>query len=85
MALFVGRRAMEIAFLLASPVLVVTLLVGVVTAMLQAVTSIRDNTIAQVLKLFAAGATMLLCGGWLVHVATNFTGEIFQYIQSMGH
>ncbi len=84
LVLFIGRRALETAMLMAAPVLGVTLIVGVVVAMLQAVTSIRDMTMGMVLKIACVGVTLLICGGWIMQVAVGFTTEIFNHIQSVG-
>ena len=82
--LFIGRRAMETAMLMAAPVLGVTLIVGVSVAMIQAVTSIRDMTMGLVLKIACVGLTLLICGGWIMQVAVGFTSEIFNHIQAVG-
>ncbi len=82
--LHLGRRALVTAMLLAAPVLTVTLVVGVLVALLQAVTSIRDMTLGIAIKLAAVGITLLLAGGWMMHVAVSFTAEIFNQVQSVG-
>ncbi len=82
--LYIGRRALETGILIAAPVLLVALIVGVVVAMLQAVTSIRDMTTGLVLKIAAVGITLLYCGGWMMQIAASFTIEIFNHIQSFG-
>ena len=82
--LHIGRRGIETALLLAAPVLAVALTVGLAVAMLQAVTSIRDMTLGLVLKIVAVGATMLVCGGWMLQVATGFATEVFNHMRSMG-
>ena len=81
----IGRRTMETALLLSAPALAVTLVVGFVVAMLQAVTSIRDMTMGLVVKLAGVAVTLLLCGGWMMDVATDFVQEIFNHMQAMGH
>ena len=85
LVLHVGRRAMETALLLAAPVLVVTLVVGFLVAMLQAVTSIRDMTMGLVVKLACVGITLLICGSWMMQVAVGFAKEVFNHMQSLGH
>lgn len=82
--LFLGRRALETALLLAAPVLIVTLVVGFLVAMLQAVTSIRDMTLGLVVKLGCVGITLLICGSWMMHVAVGFATEIFNHMQALG-
>jgi len=80
-----GRRALETALLVAEPVLVVTLVVGLLVAMLQAVTSIRDMTMGLVVKLASVAITLLLAGGWMMNVAVSFAREIFTHIESAGY
>ena len=83
--LYLGRRTLETALLLSAPVLAVTLVLGVVVALLQAVTSIRDMTMGMVLKLAGVGITMLVAGGWSLRIAVDFTQEIFDHVQALGH
>ena len=82
-ALYRVRRTLEVGLLLSAPVLVVALAVGLLTAMLQAVTSIRDMTLGMVMKLVAVGVTMLIFGGWMLQIALAFTLEIFHHMQTM--
>ena len=82
--LYVGRRMMQTALLLAAPVLAVTVVVGFAVAMLQAVTSIRDMTLGMVLKLICVGLTILLAGGWMMTVTVTFAAEVFGHMNSVG-
>ena len=82
--LYIGKRALETAMLISAPVLLSTLLVGVLVAMLQAVTSIRDMTAGMVLKLACVGVTLLVFGGWMMQVAISFTLEVFNQVNSLG-
>lgn len=84
MVLHIGRRALETALLVAAPVLLVALIVGVLTAMFQAVTSIRDMTLGVVMKIGAVGIVILVCGGWMMQIAVSFTVEIFNHVHSIG-
>lgn len=81
--LHIGRRTLEVALLLSAPTLTVTLLVGFVTALLQAVTSIRDMTLGMVIKIAAVGVTLMLSGSWTMEVAKGFTMEIFNHLQAV--
>lgn len=82
--LFLSRRTMETAILLAAPVLVVTLVVGFGTAMIQAITSIRDMTMGMVLKLLCVAITIMICGGWMMQTAVSFTKEVFNQLRATG-
>lgn len=83
--LYLGRRSLETALLVAAPVLTVTLVIGIGTAMLQAVTSVRDMTLGMVLKLAGVAVTVLLTAGWALQVTLDFTREVFDYVQVLGH
>ncbi len=83
--LYLGRHTLETALLLAAPILLTCMIVGVIVTLLQAVTSIRDMTLTIVPKLLAVGAVTLLFGGWMLQVILRFTNEIFGYIQNIGY
>ena len=82
--LYIGRRTMETALLLAAPVLGLTLVVGFIVAMIQAVTSVRDMTMGMVLKLLCVGVAVLVFGGWMMNVAVDFTTQVFNEMQKLG-
>jgi len=83
--LYLGRHTLETALMLAAPILITCMVVGVAVTLLQAVTSIRDMTLTIVPKLLAVGAVMLLFGSWMLQVAMRFTTEIFAQIQNTGY
>ena len=83
--LYLGRHTLETALLLAAPILLTCMVVGVVVTLLQAVTSIRDMTLTIVPKLLAVGVVMLIFGSWMLGVMLKFTNEIFGHIQDIGH
>lgn len=84
-ALYLGRHTLETALLLAAPILLTCMLVGITVTLLQAVTSIRDMTLTIVPKLLAVTVVILLFGGWGLEVMLRFTNEIFGHIQNIGH
>jgi flagellar biosynthetic protein FliQ len=83
LVLYIARRSLETGLMLLAPVLCVTLVIGFGTAILQAVTSIRDMTMGTVLKLACIGITLLLSGNWMIQVTVGFTNEIFGMIQTV--
>ena len=85
LVLYLTRRTLETALLLSAPVLGVVLLLGAAVALFQAVTSIKDMTIGLVIKLIGVGVTILVTGGWSLQVAVDFTREIFNHVQMLGH
>ncbi|MHC4155017.1 MAG: flagellar biosynthetic protein FliQ [Planctomycetota bacterium] len=83
-ALYLGRHTLETALLLAAPILLTCILVGVTVTLLQAITSIRDMTLTIVPKLLAVGAVTLLFGGWMLQLLLGFAYEMFAHIQNIG-
>lgn len=83
-ALYLGRHTLETALLLAAPVLIVCLVVGIVVTLFQAVTSIRDTTLTIIPKLLALGLVCLLFSSWMLQVTLRFTLEVFAYVQNLG-
>ena len=83
-ALYLGRHTLETALLLAAPILLTCMVVGITVTLLQAITSIRDMTLTIIPKLLAVGTVALLFGGWMLQVILRFTTEIFAHIQNIG-
>lgn len=84
MILSLSRRALEVTLIASLPILIVATVVGIVTAMLQAVTSIRDMTAGMVIKMAAVGISALVFGGWMLQQVVTFTIEIFNQMQTVG-
>lgn len=69
--------------MLASPVLGAALIVGLIVAILQAVTSIQEQTLTFVPKIFAILAMLALLGGWMFTSMKEYTVDLFMKIPSM--
>lgn len=82
--LYLARHTLETGLVLAAPILLTCMIVGVVVTLFQAVTSIRDMTLTIVPKLLAVGMVTLLFGGWMLQIILRFFTEIFGYIQNIG-
>ena len=80
-----AREAVQTALLLSAPALAAALIVGFLTSMLQAVTSLKDMTMGLVLKILAISGALLVCGNWMMHVAVNHTKDIFERVGMLGH
>lgn len=76
------REAVNIVIKLASPMLLLSMVVGVLVAIFQAVTQIHEQTIGFVLKLVTIISVLLLAGGWMMDNLLDFTRQIFSLIAS---
>ncbi len=82
--LYLGRHTLETALLVASPLLLVCLLSGLIISLFQTVTSLKDMTLTVVPKLIAICVATLFFGNWMMQVLIRFTVEIFNQIQFYG-
>ncbi len=71
------RDAVSVAVRLSAPMLLLGMLVGVVIAILQAVTQIHEQTISFVLKLIVVILCLVVGGGWMLQTLQDFSLEVF--------
>lgn len=83
--IYLGRHTLETALLLAAPILITCMIIGVSISLFQAVTSLRDMTLTIVPKLLAVGFITLLFGNWMLETIIKFSVEVFSYIQHIGN
>lgn len=76
----IGRQAMEVTILLAAPILLASLAVGLLIAMFQAATQINEMTLSFVPKLMVVAAVLMMAGPWLLRQITGFTLKLFENI-----
>jgi flagellar biosynthetic protein FliQ len=68
------------ALTMAGPLLLISVLVGLVIAILQAATQVHEQTLTFVPKLIAIGLVLLLLGPWMIAQITDFTQRLFEFI-----
>lgn len=78
-----ARNTVLLALVLAAPMLVVALGVGLIVSVLQAVTQIQEQTLAFVPKLVAVAAVFLVALPWMLQLAVRYTTELFRSIPSL--
>jgi flagellar biosynthetic protein FliQ len=74
------RDAVGVVIKLGGPMLVLSMLAGVLVAVFQAVTQIHEQTISFVLKLVIVVAVLLIGGGWMLDTLQDYTRELFELI-----
>ena len=62
----------------AAPLLIVSLIVGLIISIFQTITSIQEQTLTFVPKLLAIFVTLLLCGSWIMNNCVEFLNEMCQ-------
>jgi len=72
-----ARDSLTLALMMAGPLLAVALIVGLVVSLFQAVTSIQEQTLSFVPKLFAVGITFIILLSWMLQSMMKFTTDLF--------
>ncbi len=81
----IGRQALEVMLLLAAPLLLVALVVGLLVGVFQAATQINEMTLSFIPKLAAMALTLVVTGPWMLKVLVGYTRALIESIPSMIH
>ena len=79
----VGRQALEVTAMLAGPLLISSLIVGLIIAMFQAATQINEMTLTFIPKLITIGVVLMVGGPWLLQNLMGFTIRLFKSIPQL--
>ena len=74
------RQGVFQVLMIASPLLLSALLVGLIIAILQATTSIQEQTLTFVPKIFAILIMLAFLGGWMFSSLRDYTIQLFMRI-----
>lgn len=78
-----ARNMIMTALLIAAPMLVVALAVGLVVSIIQAVTQIQEQTLSFVPKLVAVSVTFIIALPWIIQIMVKYTSELFRSLPSL--
>jgi flagellar biosynthesis protein FliQ len=81
----IGQQALMTALLVAAPILVVSLIVGMLISIFQAMTQINEATLTFVPKILAVFAVSALMGPWMVGTMVTYTTRLFATLPQMAH
>ncbi len=82
-ALFLLNQLVWNALAISAPILIGTLIVGLVISIFQVATQIQEITLSYVPKLITAAALLILLGGWMLSRLTQFALSLYQSIPSL--
>ncbi len=73
-----GQHAMYVAMLVAAPLLLTALAVGLLVGVIQAATQINEMTLSFIPKLMAMAVVALISGPWMLRVLVQFTRQLIE-------
>lgn len=77
----VFRDGIGVAIRLGAPILLLCMLVGIVVALLQAVTQIHEQAIGFVLKLIVVLMVLAMGGSWMIESLQEYTYTLFELMK----
>ena len=76
-------NAMYASFKLAAPILIASIVIGLLVAIFQAATQIHEQTLTFVPKVLVIALMLLVLGSWMIRIITEFFDMIFDKIAGM--
>jgi flagellar biosynthetic protein FliQ len=76
-----AKDALQISLMISGPLLLVSLVVGIVVSIFQVVTSIQDMTLSLVPRMLAVFLIFLLLLPWILNLLTGFSGQLFGHLE----
>lgn len=80
-----GRHAMEITLMVAGPLLLTVLGIGLVVSIFQAATQINEATLSFIPKLVGIFTVLVIAGPWMLMTLVDYMRLVFTSIPSMAH
>jgi flagellar biosynthetic protein FliQ len=78
-----GREAMQVTLMIAAPMLLTSLTVGLLVSIFQAATQINEATLSFIPKLLAVFLVLILAGPWILSVIVDYMHMMFAGIPAM--
>ena len=79
----VMKEAMLVAFEMAGPLLILSIIVGLIVAVFQAATQIHEQTLTFVPKLIVIAVVLLATGSWMLNTVDGFVQRLFEIMASL--
>ena len=76
----IGRQAIEVALMLAGPLLLTGLAVGLLVSIFQAATQLNEATLSFIPKLLSVFLVLIFAGHWMIQVMVDFIRRLFENI-----
>ncbi|MDY7105277.1 MAG: flagellar biosynthesis protein FliQ [Actinomycetota bacterium] len=74
------RDALWVGLMVSGPILGVSIAVGTIISLLQALTQVQEMTLTFVPKLVAIAAVILILGGWMLNQLVEFTQRLYESV-----
>ena len=79
----VTNQAVKVTMMLAAPMLIGALLVGILVSLFQAVTQINEQTLSFIPKIVVIVMALVILSPWMMETMTSFTHDLYSNIPSV--
>lgn len=79
----IAQEALMVTAMLAAPMLLTALAVGLIIGMLQAATQIQEMTLSFIPKLIGTAFAMIFAGHWMISLVVGFTQRLIESIPGL--
>ena len=76
----IGRQAIEMTLALSGPMLLASLIIGLIVSVFQAATQINEQTLSFIPKLVGTFLVLILAGPWMLQMMVDFIRRLFESI-----
>ncbi len=78
-----GQDALKTTIMVSAPILVTTLVVGLLVSVFQALTQINEATLTFIPKMIVVAVVIVLAGPWMLDLMKGFTVRLFENVPAM--
>tara|TARA_R110000782_G_scaffold12183_3_gene36797 strand:+ start:563 stop:832 length:270 start_codon:yes stop_codon:yes gene_type:complete len=79
----IGQQALWVTMMIASPLLLSALAVGLLVGMFQAATQINEMTLSFIPKLLVLVLALIAAGPWMLSIIVNYTRQLMEQIPAL--
>ena len=80
-----AKDTLQVTLMISGPMLVVSLVVGIVISIAQVVTSIQDMTLSYVPRIIAVFVAFLITFPWIMNIMLAFTAQLYGHLDRFAH
>lgn len=81
----IGRDAMEVTLMIAAPILLTVLAIGLLVSIFQAATQINEQTLSFIPKLVGVFVALMIAGPWMLTTMVDYMHLVFTSIPAMAN
>lgn len=81
MVLKLAKDSIQVTLMIGGPLMLVSLVVGVLVSVVQVVTSIHDMTLSLVPRMLAVFVVFLLILPWMMKLMAGFSTQLFGHLE----